>query len=251
MKKINYDDLTEIEKELGLPLGSMKSIPIYARRPAAHAISKVIEMERNSLFRPGLYYIVLADLKGNTNFNSKYGNAHADLRVQWFQTAAIQAIGEIDLSNYATFNKTIGDASLLIFSSINDVIRWSTQLNIILEGFNQEYESVVNGGDPNLPEVEDELKDDQIEDFKLNVRRLIHLGEVRYVNENDPLSLAVSQIFKIEKDFSETKLGCTEIVANTIRPAIQELGFSLVENKNIRIIGEERDSMSYYITPKN
>jgi hypothetical protein len=59
-----------------------------------------MEMERSSLFRPGLYYIVLADLAGNTKFNATYGNAHADIKFQWFHTAAIQSIGEIDFSNY-------------------------------------------------------------------------------------------------------------------------------------------------------
>ncbi len=124
---MDYDNLSELEKSLNLPNNSLKSIPIYARVAAVDAITKVMEMERRSLFRPGLYYIVLADLTGNTKFNAKYGNAHTDIRVQWFHTAAIQSIGEINFSNYVTFNKTIGDASLLIFSSIRDVINWSNK----------------------------------------------------------------------------------------------------------------------------
>lgn len=95
-----YDDLSAIERHLNLPIGSMKSIPIYARVPAAEAIKKGMEMEKKSLFRPGLYYIVLADLVGNTKFNAEYGNTEADLRVQWFHTAAIEAVGNVDLSNY-------------------------------------------------------------------------------------------------------------------------------------------------------
>ncbi|MBU2554104.1 MAG: hypothetical protein KKF98_06550 [Bacteroidetes bacterium] len=249
MKDIDYDNLSSLEKELGLPLGSMKSIPIYARIPAADAIARVMEMERKSLFRPGLYYIVLADLTGNTKFNANYGNAHADLRVQWFHTAVIQSIGEIKLSNYVTFSKTIGDASLLIFSSIHDVINWSEWLNLKLEGFDKEYEMALYENQLDLPVVDEEIIEQQIEDFTLKARRLVHIGEVRYTDQNDPLSLAVSQTFKMEKEFSETKLGCTEIVAKTIRPTIQEIGFRLEENRNIRIAGEEKDSMSYYIVP--
>jgi hypothetical protein len=45
----------------------------------------------------------------------------------------------------------------------------------------------------------------------LKARRLVHIGEVRYADVNDPLSLAVSQTFKMEKAFSEVKLGCTEM----------------------------------------
>ncbi len=249
-QEIDYDNLSEMEKALNLPKDSLKSIPIYARVPAADAISKVMEMERASLFRPGLYYIVLTDLTGNTKFNAKYGNAHADIRVQWFHTAAIQAIGEIKLTNYVTFSKTIGDASLLIFSSIKDVINWSNTFSEKLLGFDQEYEMAIFEDQLDLPRIDDNLKEQQILDFQLKARRLVHVGEVRYADINDPLSLAVSQTFKMEKAFSEIKLGCTEIVATTIKPTLNEIGYSLEENKMIKIAGEENESMTYYIIPK-
>ena len=63
--KIDYDELGEMEDALNLPRGSLQKIPIYARRPAAHAIARVMELERKSIFRPGLYYIVLTDLVGD------------------------------------------------------------------------------------------------------------------------------------------------------------------------------------------
>jgi hypothetical protein len=243
---LDYDNLSDLERELGLPPGSMKSIPIYARVPAADAIQKVLQMERASLFRPGLYYIVLADLVGNTNFNAKYGNAEADKRVEWFHTAAIQAIGSVNVSNYVTFSKTIGDASLLIFSSVRDVILWSNSFTELLENYDQEYQMSV---EEELPEMDSQQLEQQVSDFSLKGRRLVHLGEVSYADKNDPLSLAVSQTFKMEKAFSETMLGCTEIVAKTIRPTLPGLKHKLVENKSIRIAGESNDTMSYYIVP--
>lgn len=245
---LDYDNLEEIEKELGLPKQSLNNIPIYARRPAVDAIRRVLEMENKSLFRPGLYYIVLADLVGNTIFNSKYGNGHADVRVEWFHTAAIQALGDFEHSNYVTFNKTIGDASLLIFSSIKDVITWSNKFSGILSGLDEEYESAAYGGYLPFP-IEEGIIDQQIEDFKLKARRLVHVGEVSYASNSDPLSLAVNQTFKIEKEFSEIKLGCTESVAKSIRPVIKDLGYKLEENKRILIAGEDSQSMSYYIIP--
>jgi len=60
-----YDDVGGLERYLNLPSGTLRNVPIYARKPAVDAIMKVQEMERTSLFRPGLYYIVLADLCGN------------------------------------------------------------------------------------------------------------------------------------------------------------------------------------------
>jgi hypothetical protein len=87
-----YDDVEALERYLNLPQGSLGNIPIYARKSAVDAIIKVKEMEKTSLFRPGLYYIVLADLCGNTAFNAKYGDDEGNIRTQWFQTAAIESI---------------------------------------------------------------------------------------------------------------------------------------------------------------
>lgn len=244
-----YDELALIEKELNLPHGVLRNIPYYARMDAARAIKKVLEMERKSIFRPGLYYIVLADLVANTAFNEKHGNAYADLRTQWFHTAAIQAVGAIDVSNYATFNKTIGDASLLIFSSINDIVQWSDRFNGILDAYNKQFESGVQYGFEGIPKPEPSQVAELIRDFSLRARRLVHAGEVRYAGFNDPLSLAVSQTFKMEKAFTDLHLGCTEIVATTIRPNLQSLGLRLVENKPIQIAGETRETMTYYLTP--
>src|ERR1700693_2205364 len=106
-----FKEVEGLEKYLGLSKGTLRNIPEYALEDAFDAIIKVREMEKSSLFRPGLYYIVLADLVGNTAFNVKYGNKEADRRVEWFHTAGIQSIGEISLNNYVAFSKTIGDAS--------------------------------------------------------------------------------------------------------------------------------------------
>jgi len=54
-----YDDVAGLERYLNFPEGSLRNIPIYARKPAIDSILKVKEMESKNLFRPGLYYIVL------------------------------------------------------------------------------------------------------------------------------------------------------------------------------------------------
>lgn len=170
-----YDDVEGLERYLNLPKGALSNIPIYARVPAVDAIKRVRQMEASTLFRPGLYYIVLADLRGNTAFNAKYGNAEGDVRVEWFQTAVIQSIGEISPENYVAFSKTIGDAALLIFSAFRDVFRWSQQLTRNLEGLRDEYpENLESRG----IDIEDDSLDERLSDFDLKARRLVHLGEV-------------------------------------------------------------------------
>lgn len=238
-----YDDVAGLERFLNLPQDSLRNIPIYARTSAVDGILKVREMEKTSLFRPGLYYIVLADLCANTAFNAKYGDKEGDVRTEWFQTAAIQSIGEIAVRNYVAFSKTIGDAALLIFSSFKDVYEWSERFSANLQEMTGEYpENLQIRG----VEFDEEKLDQRVEDFRLRARRLVHLGEVSYKDNSDPLSLAVSQTFKIEKSFSETDLGCTQAVADAIRPKLDELGLELQENQRVQIPGAG-DVMSYYV----
>ena len=241
-----YDDVAGLERYFNFPEGTLRQIPIYARVPAVDAILKVKAMEAASLFRPGLYYIVLADLVGNTAFNVKYGNAEGDLRTEWFHTAAIQSIGQLDLHNYVAFNKTIGDASLFIFSSFKDVYRWSLRLDENLDAMTAEYpESLDTRG----VEFDAESLDQRVSDFAIKARRLVHLGEISYKDHSDPLCLAVSQTFKIEKEFGATHLGCTDPVAAAVTPVLAELGARLIKNKPITIAGADQESMSYYVVP--
>jgi hypothetical protein len=111
-----------------------------------------------------------------------------------------------------------------------------------LEAMSQEYP-----GSLNSRSVDYDNEDHLIKDFTLRSRRLVHLGEVSYKENSDPLSLAVSQTFKIEKSFSETDLGCTQAVADAIRPTIVGLNLELEENKRIKIPGIEKAMMTYYV----
>ncbi len=239
-----YDDVEGIERYLKLPKGALKNVPIYARVPAVRAILRVRQMEATTLFRPGLYYIVLADLRGNTLFNAKYGDAEGDVRVEWFQTAVTQSIGEISPENYVAFSKTIGDAALLIFSAFRDVFKWSEQLTGNLKALRDEYpESLENRG----VEFDDESLDERLSNFDLKARRFVHLGEVSYKEQVDPLSLAVSQTFKIEKSFETDNLGCTQTVLDAIGPKLSELGVAARENRLVDIPGMTTPSMTYYL----
>lgn len=244
-----YDDVQALERYLNLPEGGLSNIPIYARKPAVDAIIKVQEMEKKTQFRPGLYYIVLADLRGNTAFNAKYGNAEGDVRVEWFQTTVVQTIGEIDIHNYVAFNKTIGDAALVIFSSFADVLAWSKRLTTNLSGLAAEYPEnlEIRGVD-----VDHDVLEQQVMDFDLKARRLVHIGEVSYKGVSDPLCLAVSQTFKIEKAFDGDELGCTQAVRDVAGPLASELGIEFQINRaSVTLPGQQDPTSTYYVVPKN
>ena len=76
------------------------------------AIAKVRQLEESQLFRPGLYYIALTDLVGSTTASRQLGADLNKRRVEAFITASVEALGQIQLSNYAQFVKEIGDATL-------------------------------------------------------------------------------------------------------------------------------------------
>jgi hypothetical protein len=99
-------------------------------------------------------------------------------------------------------------------------------------------------------DYDEERLDERVDDFVMRSRRLVHLGEVSYKEHSDPLSLAVSQTFKIEKAFTETHLGCTQAVADAITPKLGELGAQLIANRPIMIAGADRETMSYYVVPR-
>lgn len=236
-----YDDIAGIERYVNLPAGSLKGIPIYGRKPAIDAILKLRDMESKSLFRSGLYYIVLADLCGNTAFNAKYGNGLGDTRTQWFHTVALESLGQVSPNNFLAFNKTIGDASLMIFSAFKDVLEWSRLFTRNLNFMSTEVDHFYD-------QFNDEAEFEEfVKAFHLRGRRLVHLGEVNYVDKHDPICLAVSQTFKIEKEFSEVDLGCTQPVANIIKPLLKELGVSLVANKPVEVPGYDEKLMTYYV----
>jgi hypothetical protein len=243
-----YDDVVALERYLNLPEGGLRNIPIYARVGAVDAIRKVQEMERRTQFRPGLYYIVLADLRGNTDFNAKYGNAEADVRVEWFHTTVVQTLGELEINNYVAFSKTIGDASLLIFSSFADVFGWSRRLTANLEALGVEYREnlEIRGID-----VDDNILEQQINDFDLKARRLVHVGEVSYKENVDPISLAVSQTFKIEKAFNGDDLGCTQAVHDIASPLAGGLGIEFVPNMaSVVLAGQSQPTPTFYAISK-
>lgn len=238
-----YDDVSALEKEFGLPPGALRDIPIYARTQAVDAIMAVQEMERSSLFRPGIYYIVLADLIGNTNFNVKYGDKAGDTRIEWFQTCAIEALGKELPSNFAAYLKPIADAALLIFGSFRDVVGWSNRFTAAMNSMSDEYVQLC---DPDEDDV-----DAKVEDFRLRSRRLVHLGEVRFREASDPICLSVSQTFHVEKTFREEDLGCTQPVLAAVRPLLPELGLIAFENAEVQLDGDAAPSMTYYLRSKN
>ena len=99
------------------------------------------------------------------------------------------------------------------------------------------------------------MSDKQIQDllpsFRLVTRKVIHLGEVKYTGQANPVALAINQVFKIEKFFGREEIGCTDVVARTIRPFLNENGYLIERKKTTTLPGEEKPSMVWSIKKPN
>ncbi len=197
------------------------------------AIAKVRQLEESQLFRPGLYYIALTDLVGSTIASRQLGVDLNKRRVETFITASVEALGQIQLSNYAQFVKEIGDATLFIFSSFDDLYNWWKQ-------------AAHNYGTYNYFN-EGELSVEQESAFAIRARTVVHLGEVAYSSRSNPVALAVNQVFKIEKMFTAGQLGVTDVVRQAADPSLVAKGLVPVKHQDVILPGRTESSSTWII----
>jgi class 3 adenylate cyclase len=154
-------DILEVHREF------LKYAPAYAQVEAQQAIEKVADLQKQGVLRDGLYYLVLVDLVGSTKYGAEYGNKALQDRIERFVTFSFQSLNGARLRNVGLFLKEIGDSVLFVFQHFPDVLRWRYQFDL--------------ARDLAVP--------------PLGLRTCVHVGEVSLHGVN-PLSLAVSQVFK-------------------------------------------------------
>lgn len=182
---LTFHDLDQIQREF------LKYAPDYAQTEAAEAIWKVRELQIQGVIRDGVYYIVLLDLVGSTKYSAEHGNDAVKRRIEQFVTASFTALN----CYVGLFVKEIGDAVLYIFQHFPDILRWKGRLDEELSSLSQ-YVA--------LPFV---------------ARTCIHIGEVSLHGVN-PLSLAVSQTFKMEKTVRGGDIVLTDPAYHVAWPSI-------------------------------
>jgi class 3 adenylate cyclase len=179
-------DLDKIKTEF------IKYAPAYAMNEAAVAFDKVFELQMQKVLRNGLYYVVLVDIEGSTKYAQEKGNIALADKIKYFVTSTFTALGNAKLENLALYIKEIGDAVLLIFAHFPDILRWN---NSLLEWLSIR------------------------KDYNFNIRTCINVGEV-YLEGVYPLSLAVSQTFKMEKLVKAGEIVLTEPAYLTAWPTL-------------------------------
>lgn len=227
---------SDIEKYFGFPSGTFDHIPHYAREGAIEAIRQVMALEKKQLFRPGLYYIVLSDLSRSTEAARHLGSALNKRRVESFILKSLEALGSVDLENYAMFLREIGDAVLILFSSFNDILNWYTTMHDFLVKQNKIWQV--------------ELNPAQYKHFKIETKTVVHAGEVAYSDGSRPIALSVNQVFKMEKLFGPNELGVSQTALNPILPILKDTIFTYKRHKDILLPGDALSMKTFKIVLK-
>jgi class 3 adenylate cyclase len=208
-------DLNAIRQEF------MRFAPAYAEEEAESALDKIIDLQSQGLARSGLYYLVLVDLVGSTKFMAEFGNDAAVDRIEFFITTAVDVIAQVELTNTAIFLKEIGDAVLLIFQCFPDVLKWQIQLEAHLADF-------AGQSDPR----------------RIQVRTCVHVGDVILRGVN-PIALAVSQLFKFEKEVASGDIALSTPAYSAAWPTLARAYHAFEPQGKVALDGYPEPTMLY------
>ena len=178
-------------------------VPAEARNDAIAAINKVKKLEEQKFFRPCLYYVVLIDLAGSTPASARLEPDENIKRIKQFTGFTVEALKKLPARNIEVFLSEIGDASLFLFTNFEDILNWAGMVDDLLDAYNQK---CMQEGKPEV--------------YKMYSRKVVHLGEVHFTEESDPVALAINQVFKIEKEFKRGQFGITDAVRQVALPRI-------------------------------
>jgi class 3 adenylate cyclase len=232
-KELMHVDVEDIEAILGLGRGAFDHIPKYCRKEAIEAIAHVRRMEENRLLRSGVYYVVLSDLSGATDASAKLGVDLNRRRVESFITVCVESLGASKPNSYAQFLKPVGDAALFLFSAFFDLYGWWREAQSRMQLYSSEWNR--------------ELESDKRSVFQLRSKTVIHVGEVVYSEEKDPVAAAVNQVFKIEKLFKPGELGSTETARMVASPFFPDLSLQPVIREEVTLPGADAPMMTWVL----
>lgn len=189
----------------------LKYAPAYAQEEAKQAIQKIFELQAQGVLRNGLYYIVLADLVGSTKYGADHGNKALAERIEYFVLSSFSALNSTPIKNVGLFVKEIGDAVLFVFQHFPDILLWAA-------AFDKYFDDPPKYGDNH------------------QVRVCINIGEVSLQGVN-PLSLAVSQTFKMEKAVPAEQIVLTEPAYRVAWPTLARAYYGFKKITSIQLDG--------------
>ncbi len=156
-------------------------------KPRAETYRK---LKMRSVPKDGLYYLLLIDMIGSTRYLAEHGNQRTIVRINQMMKGIRNTSEMHNYEKEVYFLKEIGDAALLAFEGFSDLLQ-----------FHQAWE-VLNECELNI-----------------KVRICIHCGELNF-DEGNPMGLALSELFKMEKQAHAGETLLSALAASLGRPCI-------------------------------
>lgn len=152
--------------------------------------SVVRQKRSKTLPKDGLYYLLLVDMIGSTRYLAEHGNQRTIERINRMMQGIRKSCREAAYEKEVFFLKEIGDAGLVAFEAFHDVIL-----------FHRHWEKL----------NQDELN--------IKVRICIHCGELNF-DDGNPMGLALSELFKMEKQALEGETLLSAVATALGRPCL-------------------------------
>lgn len=184
------------------------------------SIKQIHSLRDKKEIAPGLYYIVFIDLTGSSVASSKIGPEQNKERIDHYISLTQKALPKKPLS-LSVFIKPIGDGALFLFSNFEDIKTWTNEVERLCDEYNIEC-----------------ITNDKPEIFQMYSKVCVHLGEIHFNDNLDPIAFAVNQLFKIEKAFQKAPFGVTDVVKQVIIPRINSGELEAEKIDEVTLIGE-------------
>ena len=231
--KIMQEGITGVNKFLKSKKKSTPSIKQSEKAILEDTIREVRKLSEKKKITPGLYYIVFVDLNSSSLASAKIGPEENQKRIDHFIQLTKEALSRKP-RGHSLFIKKIGDGALFLFTNFEDIKDWAKEVDNLCDKFNKKC-----------------ITDNKAEIFQLYSTKCIHLGEVFFNNQLDPIAFAVNQLFKIEKEFQKVQLGITDIVKQVILPRITSGELEAEEIKKVVLVGESEARPIWNIAYRN
>jgi class 3 adenylate cyclase len=207
----------------------------YSLIEIKETFNKLKTLRKRNKLKNGVYYVVLVDLSKSTESAMHLGPSENAERIVEFVEMIKKSLAKSNSKNTAEFIKDVGDCGLLIFGNIEDILKWNSHLQALINRYNAR--------------VKRTRARREVKYRIIQTHTCIHLGEMHFVERN-PLCLAINQTFKFEKMVKPGQIGITETVANTIMPHInnKRISISTIGTSNL---GSGRKQKIYRVILKN
>jgi class 3 adenylate cyclase len=179
--------------------------------------------ERQGLLTSGIYYLVLVDIVGSTDYAVEHGDDAAAAMIESFVKAGFDAVSDIEPTSTVRLLDDLADAVILVFQHFPDILRWQAMLDARLD-------ALAAGRDA----------------IRIRVRTCVHVGDIVF-HGVEPAGPAVSQIFEFEKEVGAGEICLTQSAYEMGRTTLARTRRGFAVKGEVRFEGDPGPTTLYRV----